>query len=167
MPPYAVRVRTATGWQDIALQGKSIAVFEQPDEPMTAVNGDIWIDTDAPTPAATVSLYVQQGHTWAIDGAVAAKTLPGFFIAVPAGQTCKIVSARGKIHAGASSTATVYLQRNGGSLASSRIVQQSTAVTWTYNQAVVTGDIIELAIASVTGSPVGMSFTVFLEFASI
>jgi hypothetical protein len=70
---HAVRVRTAEGWQDIAIEGPqgplgpvgpmgvagpqgpagAIELYEQPDTPPdTASEGAIWIDTDEP-PLAT------------------------------------------------------------------------------------------------------------------
>jgi len=63
MPPYAVRVRTATGWQDIALSGPpgpvgpqgpngTVVVYEQPNTPASPVIGSVWIDTDDVVPAA-------------------------------------------------------------------------------------------------------------------
>jgi hypothetical protein len=66
-PPYAIRVKTETGWQDIAIQGATgepgaIEVFEQPDTPPAdAVLGAIWIDTDAPTPVPGVGPTGPQG----------------------------------------------------------------------------------------------------------
>jgi len=41
--------------------GHSIVVYEQPGEPMTAVDGDVWVDTDAPIPVGGLPLtYAQE-----------------------------------------------------------------------------------------------------------
>src|SRR4051812_2248513 len=61
--PKAVRVRTSTGWIDVALVGPPgvkgddgvVDVYEQPNPPpINAPVGAIWIDTDDPTPAPGV-----------------------------------------------------------------------------------------------------------------
>ena len=50
--PYAVRIRTPDGWQDIAMSGRSLEVYEQVAEPpVSAMLGAIWINTAAPDPA--------------------------------------------------------------------------------------------------------------------
>ena len=63
-PPFAVRVKTATGWQDIAIQGATgekgdpgvLAVYEQPSQPPANTPvGTVWVDTDA-TPTVPANM---------------------------------------------------------------------------------------------------------------
>jgi hypothetical protein len=72
VPPKAVRVRTSDGWIDVALVGPpgqkgdsgAVGVYEQPNTPpIDAGLGDIWIDTDEPTPAPATGPTGPQGPT--------------------------------------------------------------------------------------------------------
>lgn len=66
--PYAVRVRTPDGWQDLAIVGPqgvqgpigpqgpngTVVVYEQPAAPASPAIGSVWIDTDDPVPQGPV-----------------------------------------------------------------------------------------------------------------
>ena len=161
MPPYAVRVRTATGWQDIALQGKSVAVYEQPGEPMAAVIGDIWIDTDAPTPAPLASTVVHQGHTWSVAGPLTAVTLPGYFVSLAPGKTGNIIGICAKIISGTSIYAR--LTKNGTNIDTDRYVTPSKSFWQPFPMPIANQDDIGLVLFNPNASPVGLQFTVFEE----
>ena len=163
MPPYAVRVRTATGWQDIALQGKSVAVYEQPNEPAGAVIGDIWIDTDAPTPTPLVTRTFQVGRTWSIAGPLVAATLPGYYVSLAPSQTGKIVAVRRKLLSGTQINGT--LTKNGIDIAdlTSFGISTSAFTTSVFGLNIANDDDIGLKLASPIGSPVGLQLTVFEE----
>lgn len=160
--PYAVRVRTADGWQDIALQGRSVAVFEQASEPMTAVNGDIWIDTDAPTPAPLVTRTFQVGRTWSITGPLSAATFPGYFVSLAPSQTGKIVAAVCKIISGTSIRAQVT--KNGTNVGPSIFINTTGYYAdFSPDVSIIDGDDIGLVLSSPIGSPVGLQLTVHEE----
>lgn len=84
--PYAVRVRTPDGWQDIAMIGPqgvpgatgpagpngTAIVSEQPSAPASPVIGQLWIDTDEspPTTANTAEVIVTSLPTSPVDGQI-------------------------------------------------------------------------------------------------
>ena len=171
MPPYAVRVRTATGWQDIALSGppgKSIAVFEQPGDPgSAAVVGDMWIDTDAAVPVNNTIRTMRTGQSYVVGGALAAgMVIPSFFVPVfsAAGnpQTTKIISVLAKIASGTSIIANVL--KNGAAQSPSPYVT-TTKGTTTFSPAITIadGDEIGLALSGPVGSPANLSLTIVFE----
>ena len=163
MPPYAVRVRTATGWQDIALQGKSVAVYEQPNEPTGAVNGDIWIDTDAPTPAPLVTRTMRTGQSYVIGSTLTAgQVIPSIFVPIlSASQTTKIIGARHKIVSGTSIVA--QLQRNGSNIGTAMTITPTKATTTFTEVVLADGDEIGLVLSSPVGTPMHLSLTVMFE----
>lgn len=65
--PTAIRVRTTSGWQDIALKGADgvLRVYEQPNDPGAVPAGSVWIDTDD---APGVAYILQVGQVYLITG---------------------------------------------------------------------------------------------------
>jgi len=72
MPPYAVRILTPAGWQDIAMQGPvgpvgpagpvgpggAVVIYEQPNAPASPGVGQVWIDTDDNPQMSVVSTAI-------------------------------------------------------------------------------------------------------------
>jgi microcystin-dependent protein len=100
------------------------------------------------------------GHTFSVAGALAAGALPGFFVPIIAGQTVTVVGARAKLISGTS--ISVQVTRNGSNLGSAATVTP-TASAPTLSQALANNDELSITLASPTGSPVGLSFTIYLE----
>ena len=183
-PPYAVKIRTPDGWQDIALQGRSVAIFEQPAAPTTAVNGDIWIDTDAPTPQPAVGPKgdkgdpgaastvpgppgppvgtIRIGQTWAVTGGLTAgMNIGAFFVPIAAGHTMKVVGARAQIGSGTS--IGIQLQRNLANVGGVMTVVPTPATFTITPTTLADGDRISLVFSAPVGTPLDLNYTVYME----
>jgi len=108
------------------------------------------------------------GHTYAISGAIAVPSgdtdfiLP-FFVSFATGQTASIVKARHSINGGAS--ATVKLQRNGVDITGyTAITVNTTPSDTTQTQALTDNDELALVVTAVSGAPMNMNFTIFIEY---
>ena len=179
-PPYAVRVRTADGWQDIALQGRSIAVYEQPAAPAAAINGDIWIDTDAPTPVPSqgpqgatgatgptgppgYATPFRVGHTFSLLGDLTTITqLPSFWVPKATAQTVNLVGIRHKIAAGTS--IGFQLKRNGSNVGSVITVTQTAVTTAITPTALADLDEFTAVLSAPVGTPATFGGTLLLEW---
>lgn len=167
MPPYAVRVRTATGWQDIALQGapgKSVAIFEQPNDPASAaIVGDMWIDTDAVAVVSETIRTVRTGQSYVVGGPLAAgMTIPSFFVPIMGvGQTTKIIGHISKTTTGG---IIVQLTRNGSNIGGTVLVGSAKfAYTYPSSFTIADGDEIGVVLSGGSGSPANLSLTVVFE----
>jgi hypothetical protein len=108
-------------------------------------------------------------HTFSVGGVVAVPNgqidyINPFFVKVPPYQTVKLSSVRYRINSGTS--ATVKLQINGVDATGFTGLTVTTTVAET-DPADVTlnnNDLISLVVTAVSGTPVNMSVTVFLEY---
>jgi hypothetical protein len=115
----------------------------------------------------TLTKTARLPHTWTVAGAVAVPSgdtnfIIPFFVPVPGGQTVTLAGARYRINSGTS--ATVKLQRNGVDVAGfTGLAVTTTAATTSGSQALADGDMLALVVTAVAGSPVNMTFTVYLD----
>lgn len=108
-------------------------------------------------------------NTFAIMGEIKVASgdtdfIPPFFVKVPTGQTVKLISARHKINGGTS--ANVKLTKNGTDITGFTNITVNTTASDTdpTDVSLANNDLIALVVNSVSGSPMNMSFTLFLEY---
>jgi hypothetical protein len=102
-------------------------------------------------------------HSYAVPGVVAAQTLPGFFIPVPAGQTVTLVAIRCVLQAGTS--IALALQQNGVNIGGLGAVSVTTGAATTLPTAPVTianNDEIQAVLSSAVGNPTGLTISVYV-----
>ena len=145
--PYAVRVRTPDGWQDIALIGPPGS--QGVPGPQGAVG-----PAGPPIPKRT-------GFTWALMGTLAAGNILPFFVPVAAGQITKLIGWRAVTQAG---SVAVTVTRNGTGIAPTAVNVGTSkgSLNFTTPVTVADGDEIGLTLASPSGVS-GLSLTVILE----
>jgi len=87
-----------------------------------------------------------------------------FFIALPSGQTARLVSCRYVINSGTS--ATVKLQKNGTDITGFTSISVSTtaASTTPTSVSLTDNDKLALVVTAVSGTPRNLSFTIFIEY---
>jgi len=110
------------------------------------------------------------GHTWAIPGPIAVASgdtdfIVPFFVSFDATtQAVKLASARHRINSGTS--ATVKLQKNGADVTGFTAISVTPTSTTTdpTDVSLADGDRIALVVTAVSGSPINMTFTVFLQY---
>lgn len=108
-------------------------------------------------------------HTWTVPGEIAvaegdSNYLVPFFVPVPAGQTVTLVKARHRINSGTS--VVVSLKKNGSYISDWQNITVTTTSTTT-DQTDVSfsdGDLLQLVVESVSGSPQNLTFTVYLKY---
>lgn len=111
-------------------------------------------------------------HTWTIStpavpsGATA--YIPPFFVSLPVGQTATIYGARHRIRGGTSATWTIsHGTPDAGSTVTglSGIASTTTPATTTASggNTLANGDAVQLVLSAVSGSPDGLTVTVFLD----
>jgi hypothetical protein len=170
-PPYAIRVRTADGWQDIALVGPpgpqgvqgnpgAVVIYEQPNAPSSPQVGQIWIDTDDNIPSGSV-VPRRTGFTWAIKGAILAETQPSFFVPVAAGQVSRLIGVRCKLASGGS--IACQLTRYGSNIGTPFTVTPTLITTNFAPITLVDGDDIGLVTSSPSSSPTTLTVTAIME----
>jgi hypothetical protein len=103
-------------------------------------------------------------HTFALLDAVDARTFPGIFISLPTGQTAKLASCSYKISGGTSVGAK--LTKNGSDATGFTGISVTPTAASTTPTAVTLadGDFIALVTSSPTGSPLNLSFSIFVEY---
>lgn len=154
MPP-AIRVKTSSGWQDIAIQG---ATGPQ------GVKGDPGPTGSQGVPGA-FSPY-QIGQTWGIGGVLySGMVIPQIFVPERAGQSVSIVGARAILNTGG--TATVQFQRNGSNIGSATVVSTTAGFIALPTTALNDGDRLGLSITAISGTPADLSYTVILEHVGV
>jgi hypothetical protein len=126
--------------------------------------------TDYVAPGGT---NIRVPHAWTMLDGVDARTFPGFFVSLPAGQTAKLVAAMYMIGGGTSILTRLSRTAAGGApaevlgfgSAASPLTTDTTVRT--VAPAAVTladGDYITLVTSSPTDSPLNLSFTIFIEY---
>lgn len=117
---------------------------------------------------AASSKTFRHGQSWTIGGFVNAAQgdidyINPIFVSVTAGQTLNLVSCRYRINSGTS--VTVKLQRNGADITGFTGLSVTTTTTTTDPADVLLadGDMLQLVVTAVSGSPQNLSFTAFFE----
>lgn len=106
-------------------------------------------------------------HTFSIPGAIAvpagtADWIPPFFVELQTGETCSLVLTRHVLQ-NSGATVTCKIQLNGVDTALAGISVTDTATSTNPSAiALVNDDRINLIVTAVTGTPIGMSFSVFM-----
>ncbi len=112
------------------------------------------------------NLKVLIPHTFSVYGELTAGTLPGFFVKVPSGSVATLKSMRYKLASGTSIDLTIQI--NGSDLTSpdyDAVACDSVAAGEVANdKALANNDKIDLKLESPTGTPSGLSCTVFVEY---
>ena len=132
----AVRIYTASGWQDMAIVG-------------------------AQGPAGPAVNPYQIGQTWGIGGFLTAGIYsPVIFIPKRSNQSITVVGARAMTNTGTS--IGVQLLRNGSSLGTVMTVSPTPA-SIALSQALADGDRLGIVTSAPVGNVADLSYTVFLE----
>jgi hypothetical protein len=137
------------------------AYYDTDDDKVWVHNGTTWVfigrDRTFLTP-----------HSWTIGGEIKVPSsdtdyIPPFFIPVASGQTVTLTEARHRINGGTS--ATVKLQKNGGDITGWTGISVTTTSTTTNaaDEAFTDEDTLALVVTAVSGTPINMTFTVFLQ----
>lgn len=117
--------------------------------------------TDYVAPGGTT---IRLPHAWTMLDGVDARTFPGFRVSLPSGQSAKLVACKYQISSGTSVAAQINVN---GSAATGFTGISVTTTPGTTDPADVTladDDLIELVTSSPTGTPLNLSFTVFIEY---
>ena len=125
---------------------------------------------DVTIAGTAVTKTFRHSQTWTIGGYINVPVgdidyINPLFVSVAAGQTLKLVACRHRINAGTS--ATVKLQRNGSDITGFTGLSVTTVSTTT-DPADVTlsdGDMLQLIVTAISGTPQNMSFSLFFESA--
>ena len=120
---------------------------------------------------ATVSKTIRVAHTFAVSGQVYVPVgdtyfIPPFFAPVPVGQTVTIAAARYKINSGTS--VTFNINKNGTTVTGLSALSASTTATTalaTGLNVCVADDPIALVVTAVSGTPMNMTVTLYLDYA--
>jgi len=108
-------------------------------------------------------------HTFTVGGSVIVPVgqvdyLNPFFVKVPSTQTVKLISARHRINSGGSVTAKVQINGVDATGFTGISVTTTAADTDPADITLNNNDVVSLVVTAVGGSPLNMSFTVFLEY---
>jgi len=108
-------------------------------------------------------------HSWAISGEISVPSgdvnyIIPFFVSLASGQSAQIVKARHRINSGTS--VTCKLQKNGGDITGFTGITVNTTASDTNpaDVALADNDMIALVVTGVSGTPMNMTFTVFVEY---
>lgn len=118
----------------------------------------------APAWGAIPTPTFQTSHTYSLPGSLTAQTLPPFFVPIYAGTTASIQAVRCQLQSGTS--IALALQQNGVSITGLTAVSVTTTATTTNASsppAVANNDAIQAVLSSPTGSPVGLSASVYIQ----
>jgi hypothetical protein len=111
-------------------------------------------------------LTFSQSQSYAIVGAISAGVQPQFFVPVPAGMTATVLGVRAVLQSGTS--VAVAVQRNAVTIPGLGAVVVTTApatVNASPPLALADADAIGIVLSSPTGSPVGLSVSVLIQYA--
>lgn len=183
--PKAIRIRTATGWQDVAIvgppgpqgaagpmgptgqPGPTLAYLMpiDPDDTMpdTPV-GTIWIDSDASPYVSETIRTIRTGQSYLVAGPLAAAVVvPSFFVpTMGVGQSTKIIGARHKIGSGGG--IRVQLSQNGTNIGEEMQVTTTKTTTTFINPAPISdGDEIGVVFAAPAQVPTNLSLSITFE----
>lgn len=135
--------------------------------PLCLYDGAIKELQDADTLPAVKKIVIP--HTWAVAGEIKvpsgdADFIVPFFIKVPSGQSVKLISARHKINSGTS--ATCKLTKNGSDITGFTSISVITTASDTdpSDVTLANNDLIALVVTAVSGTPINLTFTIFLEY---
>ena len=147
-----------TTWSNVSSKPTTFAPAEHANE---AHNPDY---RDTTTPITTVI-----PHTWVVPNAVTVPSgttdaIPPMIITVPTGKTAKLLSMQYRLLGGTS--ATFSLQRNGSNIIgfTNIVVGTGTAITNPTDITLAESDRIQPVITAVSGSPVGLSISIVIEY---
>lgn len=151
---------TPPSWADISGKPTSFPPAEHANE---AHNPD-YIDVNTP-----IASNITIPHTWVTPNAVTVPSgttdlIPPMLVTIPAGKTAKLLSVRYAIAGGTS--ATIKLQRNGADITGYTGLSATTTPAQA-NAADVTladGDRLQPIVTAVSGSPVGLSVSIVIEY---
>jgi hypothetical protein len=187
MPPLpkAVRIRTATGWQDIAIVGPPgpqgqqgpkgdvgpaapILAYQMPFNPDDTMPdtplGTLWIDSDEVPLVSETVRTLRTGQSYIVAGVLGSVTIiPSFFVpTMGIGQITKLVGARHKIQSGSGILA--QLTQNGINVGVEMSVTQTKATTtFPTPVTIADGDEIGMTLQSPLGTPQNLSLTAIFE----
>jgi hypothetical protein len=117
--------------------------------------------TDYVAPGGTT---IRIPHSWTMLDAVDGRTFPGFTVSLPAGQTAKLVKCAYRLGSGTSVGAK--LTKNGSDITGFTGISVTTtpASTEPVDVDLADGDYIALVTDIPTGTPIDLSFTLFVEY---
>lgn len=132
--------------------------------------GSVWLSYDLVAPPSGggggggVAVLFQISHTYSVVGALTAQTLPPFFVPVMSGQTAVLESVRAVLQSGTSIAAAV--QQNGVNipgLGAVTVTPVAATVNPTNPVTLSNNDAIQVVLSSATGSPVGLSLSLYIQ----
>ena len=147
-------------WSEVTGKPTSFPPAEHANE---AHNPD-YIDVNTPI-ASTITIP----HTWVTPNAVTVPSgttdaIPPMLVTIPTGKTAKLLSVRYGILGGTS--ATFKLQRNGADMTGYTGLSATTtpAQTDQADVSLANGDKLQPIVTAVSGSPVGLSVSIVIEY---
>jgi len=149
-----------SAWTDVSGKPSTFAPAEHDN---LAHNPD-YLDASTPISSSTVI-----PHTWVVPNAVTVPTgttdsIPPMIVSLPTGRTAKLLSLRRSILGGTS--ATFKLQRNGADITGYTGLSATTTIAQTdaTDVTLTDGDKIQPIVTAVSGSPVGLSISLVIEY---
>ena len=124
--------------------------------------------TAAKLASASVSLVFQTAHTFAIQSTIAVPSgdtdfIPPFFVPKSTNQTVKLAACRYKINSGTSATCKIQVNGADATGFTGISVTTTSATTNPADVTLAADDRVALVVTAVSGSPVNLSFTIYLE----